>query len=159
MYASQFGTGGKDAAGNIDVGYTGKVTEELLRMDAATRVARSSRVIIPKSWRAKILSVNVYPQDSDVGISSGVMVYPHYYDELESSEEDSTFGKVSVMRDGAQFNEAQWPRIYGNDTTYSCLEFLGNRIKNSETWMISARVVIWPTSACSSNRRQIYGDV
>ena len=86
-------------------------------------------------------------------------MFPHYYDAVDGQDEDSSHFKVGVMRDGGHFGLHTWPRIYGNDTTYSLLEFYGARIKGSETWGITARVALWATHDCSANRRDLVGDL
>lgn len=159
FYCSLFGSGGDDALGNIDIGRCGKVTAEAFRIVAGTCAAKSCRVPIPKTWRAKILSVDIVPKDAALGITSGVLAFPHYYDAVDCKDEDSSFDRVCVTREGGHFGPDTWPRIYGNDTTYSLLEFQGIRANVSETWGVHAKVAMWATHDCSKNRRILVGDI
>lgn len=159
-WGTVWGTGGKDAEGAIDIGMVGKVTAEALRIPAGANITYSCRVPIPKKWRARILDFTCRGADNALAApSSAVLVYPNYYDALDSTVDDSTHDQVAFFANSGEQPYNGWKRLYGNDTTYSLLEFCGKRVAVSETWQIGATVVMWATRDCSANKRIMVGDI
>lgn len=157
LYMYTHGSGGADAAGRIDLGITTKVTNEVMSIASNQTRSINTRIPIPKYWRARILAVDVSPLDAAVSSNSGVMVFPMYYSEGDMSDYDGSLSKVMIMRDGRSLGPNTWPTIFGNDTTYSTLEFYGIRHANSETWTIKAKVVLWPSNNAVSAAKHIHG--
>lgn len=161
LWGSLYGAD-NDAKGNIDIGQTKKTTNETFRISANSRETRGARVWLPKNWRAKILDVWVSLADQDVGMSSGVMIFPHYYDKYDCVEEDYSWEKVGihVQNMPVHLDASVWPREYGSGNTISKLTFYTQLIKSAETLSYHIRLMLWATKGIgSSQSKYIQGDL
>jgi hypothetical protein len=146
-----------DAKGNIDIGQTGKVTNEVLRIAANDNTILTSRIWIPKNWRARIVHGHVNAGDGTTGRSSGVLVFPQWYDALHQ-EEDGSRETQAFFHESTKVDETVWDKTYGSDDTMGKLTFFGQRINNSDTWNLHATVLIWATHhIASTQKRDIAG--
>jgi hypothetical protein len=154
MAASAWGTesaGVHDAKGNIDLGATGKVTNECFRIPANANNILTSRLWVPKNWRMRIVHMHVNPGDNSAARSSGILIFPKYWRE-DQTEEDSTHRTAAIFHEGLTFDHTVFPKTYGNDTTMSRLSFFGERINASDTWNLHATVLIWATHSITSSQ-------
>lgn len=137
-----WGSSGKDAKGNIDIGQIGKTTNEVFRIAANTNTVENTRIWLPPKWRARIVDGHVNVGDNATGRSSGVLIFPHYYDGL-NQDNDSSYDVAAFFHEKGDFDEHMFSETYGNDTTMFKVSFFGQRINNSDTWNIHARILIW----------------
>jgi len=149
------GAAGDDAEGAIRLNKTGKASAAVVSITSGMNRMLTSRVYLPKYWRAKVVSGRVTGSTSGT-VSSGILVYPHYYDATGaygSKDEDSTATSVTFFHTKDNIiDENTFPMIYGNDSTIGKLKFYGKRMNAlSETWVLKLRVIIW----CSKRHHQL----
>jgi len=155
-FSKTTGLAGDDAEGNVRFARTTKASAMVVSISSATNRMLTSRVYLPKYWRAKIIGGQVNCSTSGT-TSSGVLVYPSYYDatyNYGSRDEDSSANAVSfyAAHNGGSFDSKTWPRVYGNDTTMGKLKFYGKRMNAlSETWVLKCRILIW----CSKRHHEL----
>ena len=146
-----YGSSDFDAKGNIDIGQVGKVTNEVFRIAADTNTINNTRIWLPKKWRLRIASGFVSAGDAATGRSTGILVFPHYYDDLHQ-DEDSSHEDAAFFHENEVFDEKVFNHTYGNDDTMFKVSFKGLQINNGDTWNIHARYLIWGTHAISGSQ-------
>lgn len=142
-----------DAAGKIDVGQTGKVTNECLSISAAKTRIDTARLWIPKNWRARIVHVHVTAGDNSAARSAGILLFPQWYDALHKAE-DGSDETCAFFHETSDIGPYIWSKTYGNDTTMGKLTFYGQRINASETWNLHAKVIIWAEHHHASTQKK-----